>query len=116
RRRADTGTDPDLYQFRRHAFELVDQDRDRHPAVRLHRVPAAHGGLREAIGAKDRKNCPRSCAAVNSQLVSIPTRRSHSNHAAVARTIGIDIISGRYGEGVKLPGDAELTLMFGVSR
>jgi DNA-binding FadR family transcriptional regulator len=53
---------------------------------------------------------------VNSQLVSIPTRRSHSNHAEVARTIGIDIISGRYGEGVKLPGDAELTLMFGVSR
>jgi DNA-binding FadR family transcriptional regulator len=50
------------------------------------------------------------------QLVSIPTRRAHSNHAEVARTIGIDIISGRYAEGTKLPGDAELILMFGVSR
>jgi DNA-binding FadR family transcriptional regulator len=53
---------------------------------------------------------------VKSQLVVIPTRRSHSNHAEVARTIGIDIISGRYAEGFKLPGDAELILMFGVSR
>lgn len=50
------------------------------------------------------------------QLVVIPTRRAHSNHAEVARTIGIDIISGRYAEGEKLPGDAELTLLFGVSR
>jgi DNA-binding FadR family transcriptional regulator len=49
-------------------------------------------------------------------LVVIPTGRSHSNHAEVARTIGIDIISGRYGEAVKLPGDAELTVLFGVSR
>jgi DNA-binding FadR family transcriptional regulator len=53
---------------------------------------------------------------VNSQLVVIPTRRAHSNHAEVARNIGIDIISGRYAEGVKLPGDAELTSLFGVSR
>ena len=53
---------------------------------------------------------------MNSQLVTIATRRAHSNHAAVARTIGIDIISGRYAEGVKLPGDAELTMLFGVSR
>jgi DNA-binding FadR family transcriptional regulator len=34
----------------------------------------------------------------------------------VARTIGIDIISGRYAEGAKLPGDTELTVLFGVSR
>ncbi len=53
---------------------------------------------------------------MNSQLVVIPTRRAHSNHAEIARTIGIDIISGRYAEGVKLPGDAELTVIFGVSR
>lgn len=50
------------------------------------------------------------------QIVSIPTRRAHSNHAEVARNIGIKIISGRYVEGAKLPGDAELTLLFGVSR
>ncbi len=53
---------------------------------------------------------------MSSQLVIIPARRAHSNHAEVARTIGIDIISGRYPEGAKLPGDAELTLLFGVSR
>ncbi|MGO4712945.1 FadR/GntR family transcriptional regulator [Bradyrhizobium sp. 2TAF24] len=53
---------------------------------------------------------------MTSQLVVIPTRRAHSNHAEVARTIGIDIISGRYAEGAKLPGDAELTVIFGVSR
>ncbi|MDF2995627.1 MAG: GntR domain protein [Xanthobacteraceae bacterium] len=53
---------------------------------------------------------------MNSQLVIIPARRAHSNHAEVARTIGIDIIAGRYPEGAKLPGDAELTLLFGVSR
>ncbi len=50
------------------------------------------------------------------QLVVIPARRSHSNHAEVARTIGIDIIGGRYAAGSKLPGDAELTVLFGVSR
>jgi DNA-binding FadR family transcriptional regulator len=50
------------------------------------------------------------------QIVSIPTQRAHSNHAEVARNIGINIISGRYAEGTKLPGDAELTLLFGVSR
>jgi DNA-binding FadR family transcriptional regulator len=49
-------------------------------------------------------------------LIVIPTRRAHSNHAEVARSIGIDIIAGRYGEGMRLPGDAELTAMFGVSR
>jgi DNA-binding FadR family transcriptional regulator len=49
-------------------------------------------------------------------LVIIPTRRAHSNHAEVARAIGVDIIAGRYAEGARLPGDAELTTMFGVSR
>lgn len=53
---------------------------------------------------------------MTSQIIVIPARRAHSNHAEVARTIGIDIIAGRYGEGAKLPGDAELTLIFGVSR
>jgi DNA-binding FadR family transcriptional regulator len=53
---------------------------------------------------------------VTSQIIVIPARRAHSNHAEVARTIGIDIIAGRYGEGAKLPGDAELTLIFRVSR
>jgi DNA-binding FadR family transcriptional regulator len=53
---------------------------------------------------------------MTSRLVIIPTRRAHSNHAEVARSIGTDIIVGRYAEGVRLPGDAELTAMFGVSR
>jgi DNA-binding FadR family transcriptional regulator len=52
----------------------------------------------------------------SSRLVVIPTRRAHSNHAEVARSIGVDIIAGRYAEGGRLPGDAELTAMFGVSR
>jgi DNA-binding FadR family transcriptional regulator len=50
------------------------------------------------------------------QLLVIPTGRAHSNHAGVARSIGIDIISGRYAEGTRLPGDAEMIAMFGVSR
>jgi DNA-binding FadR family transcriptional regulator len=50
------------------------------------------------------------------EIVSIPTGRAHSNHAAIARSIGIDIISGRYAEGAKLPGDAELIPLFAVSR
>jgi DNA-binding FadR family transcriptional regulator len=53
---------------------------------------------------------------MTSHLVVIPTRRSHSNHAEVARSIGVDIIAGRYAEGMRLPGDAELTAIFGVSR
>lgn len=53
---------------------------------------------------------------MSSQIIVIPTRRSHSNHAEVARSIGVDIIAGRYAEGAKLPGDAELTVLFGVSR
>lgn len=53
---------------------------------------------------------------MTSGLVIIPTRRAHSNHAAVARSIGIDIIAGRYAEGTRLPGDADLTAMFAVSR
>ena len=53
---------------------------------------------------------------MTSRIVVIPTRRAHSNHAEVARSIGIDIIAGRYAEGMRLPGDTELTAMFGVSR
>jgi DNA-binding FadR family transcriptional regulator len=53
---------------------------------------------------------------MTSRLVVIPTRRAHSNHAEVARSIGVDIIAGRYAEGARLPGDAELIAMFGVSR
>ena len=53
---------------------------------------------------------------MTSRLVVIPTRRAHSNHEQVARSIGIDIIAGRYAEGARLPGDAELTASFGVSR
>jgi DNA-binding FadR family transcriptional regulator len=53
---------------------------------------------------------------MTSRIVVIPTRRAHSNHAEVARSIGIDIIAGRYAEGMRLPGDAELTATFGVSR
>ncbi|WP_420102750.1 FadR/GntR family transcriptional regulator [Bosea sp. (in: a-proteobacteria)] len=53
---------------------------------------------------------------MTARIVSIPARRGHSNHAEIARSIGIDIITGRYGEGAKLPGDAELTLAFRVSR
>ena len=53
---------------------------------------------------------------MTSRLVIIPSRRAHSNHAEVARSIGIDIIAGRYAEGTRLPGDAELIAMFGVSR
>ena len=51
-----------------------------------------------------------------SRLVVIPTGRAHSNHAEVARSVGVDIIAGRYAEGGRLPGDAELTARFGVSR
>lgn len=53
---------------------------------------------------------------MTSRIVVIPARRAHSNHAEVARSIGVDIIAGRYAEGTRLPGDAELTAMFGVSR
>ena len=53
---------------------------------------------------------------MTSHIVVIPTPRAHSNHAEVARSIGIDIISGRYADGARLPGDAELIAMFGVSR
>lgn len=49
-------------------------------------------------------------------LVVIPTGRSTSNHAQVARAIGIDIVAGRYPEGGKLPGDLEFTEQFHISR
>src|SRR5438874_381982 len=53
---------------------------------------------------------------MTARLVIIPSRRAHSNHAEVARSIGIDIIADRYAEGTRLPGDAEMIAMFGVSR
>src|SRR5258708_38662129 len=53
---------------------------------------------------------------MRSDLVVIPPGRGHSNQAEVTRTIGIDIIVGRYPEGTGLPRDAELTVMFDVSR
>jgi DNA-binding FadR family transcriptional regulator len=53
---------------------------------------------------------------VFSKSVIIPTRRPFSHHAEVARILGIDIIKGRYPEGAKLPVDAELFHLFGVSR
>jgi len=53
---------------------------------------------------------------MTSRLVVIPTRRAHSNYEQVARSIGVDIIAGRYAETARLPGDAELTTNFGVSR
>jgi len=46
----------------------------------------------------------------------IPAGRGHSSQLEVTRTIGIDIIVGRYPEGIGLPRDAELTSMFDVSR
>jgi DNA-binding FadR family transcriptional regulator len=51
-----------------------------------------------------------------SKLAIVPAPRALSNHAEVARTLGIDIISGSYPEGAKLPGDVELIRLFGVSR
>jgi DNA-binding FadR family transcriptional regulator len=53
---------------------------------------------------------------MTSHIIVIPTQRAHSNHAEVARSIGIDIIAGRYAEGARLPGDVELTAIFRVSR
>ncbi|MBE9606998.1 FadR family transcriptional regulator [Acetobacteraceae bacterium H6797] len=47
----------------------------------------------------------------------LPGRERHQpGHAGVARAIGIDIIAGRYPEGAKLPGEAELMPRFGLSR
>jgi DNA-binding FadR family transcriptional regulator len=46
----------------------------------------------------------------------VPAPHALSNHAEVARKLGIDIITGRYPEGAKLPGDVELIRVFGVSR
>ena len=51
-----------------------------------------------------------------SKLVIVPAPRAISHHAEVARILGIDIITGQYPEGAKLPGDAELIRLFGVSR
>jgi DNA-binding FadR family transcriptional regulator len=51
-----------------------------------------------------------------SPLVVIPPGRGHSSQVEVTRTIGLDIVAGRYAEGTSLPRDAELTAMFDVSR
>ena len=51
-----------------------------------------------------------------SKLVIVPAPHAISHHAEVARILGIDIITGQYPEGAKLPGDAELIRLFGVSR
>jgi DNA-binding FadR family transcriptional regulator len=51
-----------------------------------------------------------------SPLVVIPPGRGHSSQLEVTRTIGLDIVAGRYPEGASLPRDAELTAMFDVSR
>jgi DNA-binding FadR family transcriptional regulator len=51
-----------------------------------------------------------------SPLVVIPPGRGHSSQLEVTRTIGLDIVAGRYPEGSSLPRDAELTTMFDVSR
>ena len=45
-RRADSGPDPDLHQFRWNLVELVDQDRDRCSSFRFHRPAAGHAGHR----------------------------------------------------------------------
>jgi DNA-binding FadR family transcriptional regulator len=46
----------------------------------------------------------------------IPAGRGHFSQVEVTRTIGMDIIVGRYPEGTGLPRDAKLTSMFDVSR
>ena len=51
-----------------------------------------------------------------SPLFVIPPGRGHSSQLEVTRTIGLDIVAGRYPEGTSLPRDAELTAMFDVSR
>jgi DNA-binding FadR family transcriptional regulator len=53
---------------------------------------------------------------MRSNFVVIAPGRGHSSQLEVTRTIGIDIIVGRYPEGIALPRDAELTAMFDVSR
>ncbi|MGY2051445.1 FadR/GntR family transcriptional regulator [Methylobacterium sp. JK268] len=49
-------------------------------------------------------------------LLVFRARPARACHAVVARAIAIDIIAGRYAEGARLPGDAELLDLFGVSR
>src|SRR5262245_21282973 len=81
------------------------------PSSRIAPRKADHDRHRASIGGGS-----VGSKAMTSRLVIIPSRRAHSNHAEVARSIGIDIIAGRYAEGARLPGDAELIAMFGVSR
>src|SRR5258708_10686262 len=53
---------------------------------------------------------------MRSDLVVIPPGRGHSNKGKVTSHNGIDSSVGRYPEGSGLPRDAELTVMFDVSR
>jgi DNA-binding FadR family transcriptional regulator len=89
----------------------------RQSALRI--LPAPVGDLaagddrpRQAVA---RGDCG-SDIALSSKPAIIPASCTLSNYAEVARTIGIDIIAGHYREGAKLPGDAELIRLFGVSR
>src|SRR6185436_11634342 len=75
--------------------ELVDEDRDRHPAVPVHRPATGHAQARHQVP----RASGRSSQAVTG-LIVIPTLRARSNH----------------GEGARIPGDAELMATFGVSR
>lgn len=50
------------------------------------------------------------------RLLRVPARRTRSNHAEVARALGTGIVSGDFPPGTRLPGDAELTGRFGISR
>lgn len=59
---------------------------------------------------------PDQSGTAEPRLVVIPAGRASSNHEGVAREIGIAIITGRYAEDSKLPGDAELTEQFKISR
>ncbi|MGN6818017.1 MAG: FadR/GntR family transcriptional regulator [Sphingomonas sp.] len=43
-------------------------------------------------------------------------RKARSNHDQVARTLGIDIISGVYAPGTRLPHETEVLERFGISR
>jgi DNA-binding FadR family transcriptional regulator len=53
---------------------------------------------------------------MTAELLRMPARRTRSNHAEVARAIGTGIITGAYPPGTRLPGDAELTERFSISR
>ena len=50
------------------------------------------------------------------RLLRVPARRTRSHHAEVARALGTGIVSGDFPPGSRLPGDAQLTERFGISR